>query len=355
MKLKNILLVALAGVSQLVAMPAYFTATEHSLKQYQVPEWYQDAKLGYWVHWGIFSVPAHAEGRAASWYGRNMYDSRGVNRESKIAAYHRAHYGDPKEFGYKDFVPMWKAEKFDPEAWADLFQEGGAKFFTMLGMHHDNFPLWDSQTTPFNAANYGPKKDLVAMMEKAIRKRGMRFGLSNHSAWNSRFFELNHKNKHDVSVNHHSIYGNAEPNAEDVALWWARSTEMVEKYHPDLVWFDWCWAVYPYGAQLRLNFAAWYYNQAILWGMASKQSPEVVIAHKNHLPAGTAVLDFERGGVKDIHPHVWMNDTSMGIGSWSYEPNDTFRTANQVIDMLIDIVSKNGNLLSIVAKINIVK
>lgn len=240
---------------------------------------------------------------------------------------------------------MWKAEKFDAEEWADLFASGGAKFFTMMAMHHDNYPLWDSETTPINSVNSGPKRDFVAEMEKAIRKRGLHFGVSNHSAWNSRFFEFYHKNGFNDEDS--PIYGNAQPDATDVAQWWARSTELVEKYHPDLVWYDWCWNQAPYNKQTRMNFCTWYYNMAKEWGMASEVSPEVVVAYKGdeNLPAGSAVLDLERGGMSDIYPYVWMTDTSLGLHSWSYADDEEYRTPNQVVDMLVDIVSKNGVLL----------
>ena len=332
-----------------------YVATEESLKQYQVPEWYQDAKLGYWVHWGLYSVPAYAGDHAAEWYGRWMYavdDGSGKDwgegferRGLKTARHHRETYGDPDKFNYTDFIPMWKAEKFNAEEWADLFTEGGAKFFTMMAMHHDNYPLWDSKTTSPNSVNSGPHRDFVAEMEKAIRKRGLHFGVSNHSAWNSRFFEFKHKNGFEGDKS--PLYGTKDVDANDEARWWSRTTELVEKYHPDLVWFDWCWNKYPYTRQTRMNFTSWYYNQANYWGKSTAQSPEVVVAYKERgkLPDGSAVLDVERGGMTGIYPYVWMNDTSLGIHSWSYAADEIYRSSNQVVDMLLDIISKNGVLL----------
>ncbi|MFI3247937.1 MAG: alpha-L-fucosidase [Rikenellaceae bacterium] len=349
MKIKITLLTLMVSFASMAQ--SNYTATPNSLQQYNVPEWYEDAKIGYWVHWGVYSVPAYAGGHAAEWYGRWMHlkddgtNSRDQQKGLKTAQYHREVYGDPSEFSYRDFIPMWGAEEFDAEEWADLFVSGGAKFFTMMAMHHDNYPLWDSETTPFNSAHSGPKRDFVAEMESAIRKRGIRFGVSNHSAWNSRFFEYYHKN--GFNDEDASIYGSADPGAMDVARWWARSTELVEKYHPDLVWYDWCWNQKPFDIQTRMNFCSWYYNQAANWGMASDESPEVVVAYKGvgNLPDGSAVLDLERGAMAEIYPYVWMTDTSLGLKSWSYAPDEEYRTPNQVVDMLVDIVSKNGILL----------
>ncbi len=323
-----------------------FYATDESLEQYNPPEWYQDAKLGYWVHWGLYSVPSYAGDHAAEWYGRWMYVNESDEpRGQKTAAYHRAKYGDPSKFGYKDFIPLWKTERFDANEWADLFKSGGAKFFTMMAMHHDNYPLWDSKTTPINAATTGPKRDFVAEMERAVRSRGLHFGVSNHSAWNSRFFGFNHKNGYDAKSS--TMYGSANPDAEDVAKWWARTTELVERYRPDLVWFDWCWNIKPYGRQTRMNFLSWYYNKANDWGVSSTNSPEVVVAYKGaeNLPIGSAVLDVERGGMSSVSDVLWMNDTSLGLKSWSYAPDEEYRSSNQVVDMLLDIISKNGVLL----------
>ncbi|MFR9651880.1 MAG: alpha-L-fucosidase [Rikenellaceae bacterium] len=362
MKIRD-MLYGLLTLSAVTAVPQhvtpkeapYFVATESSLVRYNVPEWYEDAKIGYWVHWGLYSVPSYAGDHAAEWYGRWMYvvdddsgNKKGPGYEQrglKTAQHHRETYGDPKEFGYKDFIPMWSANKFDAEQWADLFTEGGAKFFTMMAMHHDNYPLWNSESMPINSATTGPKRDFVAEMERAIRKRGLKFGVSNHSAWNSRFFEFNHVNGIDAKES--PLYGNAEVGVDDVTQWWGRSTELVERYHPDLVWFDWCWNIKPYNMTNRMNFISWYYNRAADWGMASADSPEVVVAYKSRkaLPEGSAVLDVERGGMTAIEKNVWMNDTSLGLKSWSYAPDEEYRSANQTIDMLLDIVSKNGILL----------
>ncbi len=342
----------LATMSTIAVAQTHYYPTAKSLKQYNPPEWFQDAKIGYWVHWGVYSVPAYAGDHAAEWYGRWMYatqkdadaDPKVLEKGLNTANYHRETYGDPSEFGYKDFIPMWKAEKFNAEEWADLFVEGGAKFFTMMAMHHDNYPLWNSETTPLNSFNTGPKQDFVAQMESAIRKRGLHFGVSNHSAFNSRFFSYKHENYEDCDLS--SMYGRKVSGAEDLADWWARSTELVDKYHPDLVWYDWCWNGYPFTEQTRMNFCSWYYNEANNWGVSTVKSPEVVVAYKSigKLPDGSAILDLERSGMSEIYPYVWMTDTSLGLHSWSYAPSEEYRSADQVVDMLLDLISKNGVL-----------
>lgn len=335
-----------------------FTATDSSLVKYQTPEWYKDAKLGYWVHWGIYSIPAYAGDHAAEWYGRWMYavdDGSGKNRGPgfekrglKTAEYHRTHFGNPKEFGYKDFVPMFTAEKFDANVWADLFVEGGAKFFTMMAMHHDNFCLWDSESTPFNSVNMGPKRDFVAEMKEAISKRGLRFGVSNHSAWNGDFFAFNHYNGFDgLQKEYQPLYGTGSVDSLAKVKWWERTTELAEKYKPDLYYFDWGWHVGSFTKQDREDFVAFYYNKAIDWNFGGFPSPNVVVNYKGreNLPYGSAVLDLERGGMKDIEKRLWQNDTSLGLKSWSYDPNEVYRGPNQVVDMLMDIISKNGVLM----------
>ncbi|WP_319268508.1 alpha-L-fucosidase [uncultured Draconibacterium sp.] len=346
------------SISHLISAQNKYSPNAESLVNYAVPEWYQDAKLGYWVHWGLYSIPAYAGDHAAEWYGRWMYavdDGSGnesgegfEKRGLKTAAYHRERYGVPGEFGYKDFIPMFKANKFDADEWANLFADGGAKFFTMMGMHHDNYCLWDSENNPMNSVKTGPKRDFVREMERAVRKKGLKFGVSNHSAWNEAFFDFNHVNNFDAkNPDTHALYGKGKNDFGRVKRWWARTIELADKYQPDLYWFDWGWNLEPFTIQDRMDFCAWYYNRAIEWGRGKYSAPGVVVNYKNRgiLPDGSAVLDMERGGMKKIRKQTWQNDTSLGLKSWSYAPGEEYRSANQVIDMLVDIVSKNGVLL----------
>ncbi len=335
-----------------------FEPTAESLIQYEVPEWYEDAKLGYWVTWGVYSVPAFAGDHAAEWYGRWMYAvDDGLGKEKgpgyekrglKTAAYHRSTYGDPSEFGYKDLIPLFKAEHFDADEWADLFKEGGARFFTMMAMHHDNYCMWNTENTPYNSVETGPGRDFVLEMGQAIRARGMHFGVSNHSAWNGHFFEFNHMNGFDArEKNTHALYGTGSVDSLAIKKWWETSIELAEKYKPDLYYFDWGWNIPPFGEQHRMDFCSHYYNKALEWNQSSFPGPGVVVNYKGRerLPVGAAVLDLERGGMKGIEKKLWQNDTSLGLKSWSYAPDEVYRSPNQVVDMLMDIISKNGVLM----------
>lgn len=353
-----LLVFSCAPKSNNTAIDQCFEATAESLVQYQVPEWYADAKLGYWVTWGLYSIPAFAGDHAAEWYGRWMYtvdDGSGAKsgpgfekRGLRTATFHRRHFGDPSEFGYKDFIPMFKAHNFNADEWAELFRQGGAKFFTMMAMHHDNYCLWDAESTPFNSVDTGPQRDFVAELQRAVKNRGMHFGVSNHSAWNGHFFRFNHVNGFDAAdPATHKLYGRGGVDSADIAAWWERTIELAEKYRPDLYYFDWGWNIKPFTEKERMDFCAFYYNKALEWGMGEFPSPGVAVNYKGRegLPVGAAVLDLERGGMEGKEKQLWQNDTSLGLKSWSYAPDEEYRSPNQVVDMLVDIVSKNGVLM----------
>jgi len=357
--MRNILVIVfLVGITQLAVSQNKFEATPKSLQQYQIPEWYKDAKIGYWCTWGIYSIPAYGGDHAAEWYGRWMYtvddgsgNEKGAGFEKrglKTAAYHKEKYGSPDKFGYKDFIPMFKAEKWNADDWADLFAEGGARFFMFMAMHHDNYCLWNSETQPYNSVKTGPKRDFTAEMKEAVKKRGMYFGVSNHSAWNGSFFEFNRRNGFDgVKDEYQALYGTGKVDEKAIERWWKTTIELADKYRPDLYYFDWCWNLKPFEEQHRLNFLEHYYNKAIDWGYGSFPSPGVAVNYKSRgkLPEGSAVLDLERGGMSGKEKYLWQNDTSLGLKSWSYDPDEEYRSPDQVVDMLMDIISKNGVLL----------
>ncbi len=169
--------------------------TEESFKEYQYPEWFRDAKFGIWAHWGPQAVP-----RQGDWYARKMYESDVVNRKTNISTgkpsehylYHLEHYGHPSEFGYKDIIPLWKAERWDPEALMALYKKVEAKYFVSMGTHHDNFFLWDSKIHKWNSVNMGPKKDIVGLWQKAAKKEGLRFGISEHLGASYTWFQTSH-------------------------------------------------------------------------------------------------------------------------------------------------------------------
>lgn len=343
----------LSAKSQTKTTEEKFQPTYESLQQYQVPEWYEDAKIGYWVHWGVYSVPAFVGDHAAEWYGRWMYSNE-VNGEKRGLATHNHHvatYGDPAVFGYKDFIPMFKAEKFDANQWADLFVKGGAKWFCMMGVHHDGFCMWDSKVDSFNAMKMGPHKDLVGEIAKAVRAKGLKFGVSNHSGWNSGFFQYNFLNHGDaMDTAYQDLYGNpiikdnkVSPSERDLNRWLARTKELSDTYKPDLYYFDWD-INSPAFESRRIDFAAHYYNKAIENGQGN---PGVVLNYKTKaFMPGAAVLDHERGKEASISPRVWQTDDCVYAGNnWGYAKDYPVKSPKTIIHELVDIISKNGVLM----------
>ncbi len=320
-----------------------------SLETYKVPDWYKDAKFGIFIHWGVYSVPAFG----SEWYPRLMYTEGTDENKHQIAT-----YGPLSKFGYKDFVPMFKAEHFDPQAWAHLFKESGAKYVVPVFEHHDGFAMYDSGLSDWTAAKMGPHRDTGGELAKAVRAEGLHLGASSHRVEHN--FFLGEGRKIDSDVNdpkYAGFYGPAHAwldNKEHTPLnndftflsqdwgndWLARSAEIVEKYHPDVMYFDW-W-IGQAGLRNQLTkFAAFYYNDSLKYG-----DHVGVINYKDYaLDAKSAVLDLERGQLADIRPLYWQTDTSISNKSWGFIEHDTFKTPDFVVHQLIDIVSKNGNLL----------
>ena len=320
-----------------------------SLQKYEVPGWYKDAKFGIFIHWGVYSVPAFAN----EWYPRNMY--REGSEEYK---HHIATYGPPDKFGYKDFIPMFKAEHYDPAAWADLFKKAGAKYVIPVAEHHDGFAMYDSGLSDWTAAKMGPHRDLIGDLGKAVRAAGLHFGVSSHRVEHNFFLGVGRSIPSDVNdAQYAAFYGPAHtwltnprgtPLDNDFTYvspewandWLARASELVEKYHPDIVYFDW-WIGQPSIRPNLTRFAAFYYNSSLKYG-----DHVGVINYKDYaMQEHSGVLDLERGQLGDIRPLYWQTDTSISNRSWGYIKDDTFKSPEFIIDQLIDIVSKNGNLL----------
>ena len=311
-----------------------------------MPEWYRDAKFGIFIHWGLYSVPAYG----SEWYPREMYQ-----KGSKTFEHHIATYGSQATFGYKDFIPQFKAEKFNPSDWIALFREAGARFVVPVAEHHDGFSMYDSAINPWNAMRMGPHRDVIGELSHEAKKQGLIFGLSSHRAEHWWFFDGGRQFESDVTDPRFAgLYGPARPKFRDIphemdaqfgpdkvflADWLARTEELVRKYHPQLVYFDW-WIGNANFEPYRQTFQADYYKQARAWGKG------VVIDYKfKAFPEGTAVLDVERGSLATIRPQFWQTDTSVANNSWGHvEPMD-YRPAGDIVDDLIDIVSKNGALL----------
>jgi len=314
-----------------------------SLEKYKIPDWYQDAKFGIFIHWGLYSVPAFG----SEWYPRAMY-----LQGSKEFQHHVETYGPQTKFGYKDFIPEFHAEHFDPAAWAALFKASGAKYVIPVAEHHDGFPMYATDLSDWSAAKMGPKRDLIGDLAKAIRAEGLHFGASSHRAEHYWFLNGGRAFPSDVQdPQYAAFYGPAHvgvnPDKDDTGHpdnaylddWLARSAEIVEKYDPELVYFDW-WVHQKEFQPYLQRFAAFYYNQA------AKQGIQPVLFRKNEaFPDGTTVLDIERGQLDQIRAQHWQTDTSISNASWGYVKNDSYKSAESIVWQLSDIVSKNGNLL----------
>lgn len=329
--------------------PGPFLGTRESLRQYRVPDWFRDAKFGIWAHWGPQSAPEYGD-----WYARNMYIEG--HRQYK---YHLQKYGHPSRFGFKDVIPTWKAEQFDPDHLMQLYKKAGAKYFVSMGVHHDNFDLWNSKHHRWNAVNMGPKKDIVGLFRKAALKQGLRFGVSEHLAVSYHWFQTSHGADkegqykgvpYDGSDSQYAgLYhtGHEAPKSAwdpaGVPVAWKRQyflriKDLVDHYEPDLLYTDGPVFFEEWG----LGFIAHFYNQS---ARRNRGKIEAVYTNKGRkdCEAGTCVLDIERGIVEKIWPDPWQTDTC--IGNWHYNKEAKYKTPKLIVDMLVDIVSRNGNLL----------
>jgi alpha-L-fucosidase len=327
-----------------------YEPTWESLRDYQVPDWYLDAKFGIFIHWGAYSVPAFGN----EWYPRNMYLEGSPEFEHHVRT-----YGPHSQFGYKDFIPLFKAEKYDPDAWAELFERAGAKYVVPVAEHHDGFAMYDCSLSEWCAAKMGPQRDIIGELAHAVRNRGLVFGLSSHRAEHWWFLDGGTKFDSDVQDPRNAgLYGPAvpssptkgsegwrsrdwtpRPNAKFLDDWLARCCELVDKYRPQLVWFDWWIEQIVFEPYLQ-KFASYYYNRGLEWHQG------VAINYKKKaFPEGAAVYDIERGQLADINPLFWQTDTSISKNSWGYVKAQDYKTANSIVEDLVDIVSKNGCLL----------
>ncbi|WP_111706407.1 alpha-L-fucosidase [Lutibacter citreus] len=343
----------LAGASESKERKLTYEANWKSIKEnYKDPEWFNKTKFGIFIHWGAYTVPAYG----SEWYPRQMYmDTANFNAQlgtghpgpTKEFLHHKKNWGDQKTFGYKDFIPMFKAEKFNANEWIDLFKDAGAKYVIPVADHHDGFAMYKSNTTRWNAYDMGPKRDVLGELFKAGREKGMIMGTSSHFAFNWSFY--NKKDHFDTTDPEYAdLYSSkgkdlTEPVSEKFKeRWWARTKDVIDNYQPDILWFDFYLDI-PDFADMRPKLAAYYYNKGIEW------NKEVVLQDKNFsheaFPEGTVVYDLERGKLPGIRKLPWQTDTSIGKNSWSYVTNWKSKTANQLVDDLVDIVSKNGCLL----------
>lgn len=342
--------------SEIAAGP--FQPNDESLKQYRYPDWFRDAKFGIWAHWGPQAVP-----RRGDWYAKRMYEGGGGidNKTGKVSGPnsgytdHLARYGHPSKMGYKDLIPLWKAEKWNPDQLISLYKKVGAKYFVSMASHHDNFWLWNSKIHRWNAVAMGPKKDVVGIWQKAAKAQGLYFGVSEHLAASYTWFQASHSS--DVSgpmagvpydgndPEYHDLYhtkaapddkGWLTKNPAYHRAWFNAVKELIDLYHPDLLYSD---SKLPFGDVGR-SMLAHYYNQDMAKNGGKLQA---VYNCKLEDSQGKWVRDIERGVAPGISPDPWQTDTS--IGDWFYCTGQKYKSAAEVVQMLVDIVSKNGNLL----------
>jgi len=326
----------------------------------EAPEWFRDAKFGIYFHWGVYSVPAYGY----EWYPRWMHvDGYVRNKTQDFYKHHLETYGHPSKFGYHDFVGMFKAEKFDAGNWADLFVQAGAKFAGPVAEHHDGFAMWDSDATPWNVADMGPKRDITGELAKAVRSRGMKLVTTFHHARNLQRYanDKEHQNP-NVNLSHTErfkmshypyiegmpptstdpklrlLYGNL-PEAEWLErMWFGKLKEVIDKYEPDLIWFD-SWLDQIPENYLQ-KFCAYYLNHA------AKHGKDVVITRKQEdMPLSVALEDLEKGRMDQLTAHCWLTDDTISMGSWCYTQDLQIKPVKMVLHSLIDIASKNGCLL----------
>lgn len=363
--------------------PGRFEPTWKSLEQYQVPDWFRDAKFGIWAHWGPQCQP-----EAGDWYARNMYGDGGGGQSK----FHRGKYGHPSEFGFKDVIHGWKAEKWNPDKLVALYKRTGAQYFFAMANHHDNLDLWDSTYQPWNSVAVGPRKNLIAGWAKAARAQGLPFGVSVHAAhawswyevaqgadkagdkagvsYDGKLTKADGKGKWWDGLDPQDLYEQNHPPSPDFqnfgaihSRWnWGngvvppdqaycqkfhdRTAELVRKYQPDLLYFDdTALPLWP-ASDAGLKLAADFYNTN-LKKTGGKSAGVLFGKILDDQQRKCLVWDIERGVPAEGKPFAWQTDTC--IGGWHYDrgvyENGHYKSAKTVIHMLADIVSKNGNLL----------
>lgn len=352
-----------------------------SLEQYETPAWYKNAKFGIWAHWGPQCQPGYGD-----WYARGMYQEG-----SDQYNYHVKKYGHPSKFGFKDVINEWKADQWNPDELVGLYKEAGARYFVALANHHDNFDLYNSSHQPWNSVRFGPKKDLMAGWVKAAKANGLHFGVSVHAAHAWSWFEVAQRqdlngplagipydgnlskadgkgtwwkgyDPQDLYAQNHPLSQNSADNGMIHRQWnwgngvtppskqycdqfYKRTIELVDRYHPDLLYFDDTalplWPV----SDVGLKIAAHFYNSSI----KRHGSLQAVINGKilDEQQRKCMVWDIERGQSNEILPYYWQTDTC--IGNWHYDQrvfdHHRYKSAKTVVHTLVDVVSKNGNLL----------
>lgn len=317
-----------------------------SLTDFTMPVWYEKAKFGIFIHWGLYSVPAFNN----EWYSRNMYVQGTPEYEHHIKT-----YGPQKAFGYKDFIPMFTADKFDADFWAETFAKAGAKYVVPVAEHHDGFQMYESFLSHYNAAEIGPKRDIIGELKTAIEAHGMTFATSSHRAehhWfmgNGKDFDSDIKEplvcgdfywpSEQQQPDQQDLFAKPAPSEEFLIDWVCRTCEIIDRYQPKILYFDWWIQHYAYKPYLRM-IAAYYYNHGAEWGI-----PTAICYKHDAMAFGSGIVDVERGKFSDAKPYHWQTDTAIARNSWCYTTTLDYKSSYEIICYLIDVVSKNGNLL----------
>lgn len=318
------------------------------------PEWFKDAKFGVYFHWGVYSVPAYDN----EWYPRWMYAPGRKDWGGTVFEHHQKTFGPLSEFNYHDFIPMFTAEHFDANEWADLFKKSGARFAGPVAQHHDGFAMWASKINPWNAKDMGPKKDILGELYAELKKNDLKtIATFHHERLLQRYAQDTAqwaKNTPDPGWDSHFpyhpdyvtsttdpklrlLYGNI-PEAEAYDYWLNQVNEVVDNYAPDIIWFDSWLDIIP--ENYRQRMVAHHFNTAVSRG----QKP--IVAYKQEdLPANVGMLDMEQGGKKELSEDYWLTDITISYGSWCYTNGQTYKTPALVIRNMIDVWSKRGIVL----------
>ena len=317
-----------------------------SLTDFVMPSWFEKAKFGIFIHWGLYSVPAFNN----EWYSRNMYIQGTPEFEHHVKT-----YGPHKDFGYKDFIPLFTADKFDPDLWAETFAAAGAKYVVPVAEHHDGFQMYQSDLSIYNAAQMGPKRDILGELKTAFEKKGLVFCTSTHRAehlWfmgNGKDFDSDIKEplkcgdfywpSIQEQPDQQDLFASPYPTQEFLEDWICRTCEIIDRYQPEILYFDWWIQHEGYKPALR-QIAAYYYNRGL------ERGHHTAICYKHDAMAfGSGVVDVERGKFADAKPYHWQTDTAVARNSWCHTTSLDYKSSLEIICYLIDVVSKNGNLL----------
>ena len=324
-----------------------YEASWESLSKHETPRWFRDAKFGIFIHWGVYSVPAFAN----EWYSRSMY-----MQGTREFEHHIKTFGPHKEFGYKDFIPLFKGENFNAAKWISLFRRSGARYVVPVAEHHDGFQMYRSALSHWNAAEMGPKRDVLGELTAEMKQQGLIGGASTHRIEHWFFMGGGRSFDSDITdqekpgdfywpavreqpENLDDLFFKPEPSEEFLNDWMIRTCELIDNYHIRELYFDW-WIQQSVAKPYLKKIAAYYYNRAVQWG------EEVLIAYKHDaFQFGTAVVDIERGQFRDVQPFPWQTDTAIAKNSWCYTEDNDFKKPWSILCDLTDVVSKNGTML----------